>query len=133
MSTVEHCSRCDAYCCRHVAMQVDKPVSKADYDKLRWFLLHENIWVSIDLEGDWILEFRTPCRNIDKDNRCAEYLNRPKLCSDYPSENELCERQTDDLSYTHIFKNAAELEIYLDSLHIDWRYKTPKSKKCGTP
>jgi Fe-S-cluster containining protein len=112
-----------------VAIQVDKPTCKADYDKIRWYLLHQNIWISIDLQGDWILEFRTPCRNIDKNNRCSEYGNRPKLCQDYPADNELCERQTEELCYTHLFRNVDEFESYLDNLKIDWRFKTPKEKK----
>lgn len=123
MSVIENCSQCDAYCCRHVAMQIDKPRCKGDYDKIRWYLLHENIWVSIDLDGNWILEFRTPCRNIDCQNRCADYIHRPKLCRDYPGKSELCEKQTDQLCYVHLFTNASEFEKYLDEQRIDWRFK----------
>jgi len=126
MSTVENCSQCDAYCCRHVAMQIDKPRCKGDYDKIRWYLMHENIWVSIDLCGNWILEFRTPCRNIDKDNRCSDYENRPKLCKDYPGKNELCERQTEELCYVQLFTSATEFEKYLDEHKINWRFKGKK-------
>jgi Fe-S-cluster containining protein len=107
-------------------MQIDKPKCKSDYDKIRWYLMHENIWVSIDLCGNWILEFRTPCRNIDKDNRCSDYENRPKLCKDYPGKNELCERQTEELCYVQLFTNATEFEKYLDEQKINWRFKGKK-------
>lgn len=123
MSIVENCSHCDAYCCRHVAMQIDTPKCKGDYDKIRWYLLHQNIWVSIDHQDNWILEFRTPCTNIDDRYRCADYDNRPKICRDYPSKNELCERETEELSYKVLFTNAAEFEKYLNTRKIDWRYK----------
>lgn len=123
MSKVENCSQCDAYCCRHVAMQIDKPSCKGDYDKIIWYLNHENIWVSIDLSGNWILEFRTTCRNIDKKNRCADYENRPKLCRDYPGRDELCEKQTDELCYVYLFTNATEFKNYLKDKNIDWKWK----------
>jgi Fe-S-cluster containining protein len=123
MSVVETCGQCDAYCCRHVALQIDKPRCKSDYDKVRWYLLHEKIWVSIDRQGNWILEFRTTCRNIDQNNRCADYENRPKICREYPDENELCERQTEELSYTHLFSNVSEFDRYLDEKGVDWKWK----------
>lgn len=129
MSIVENCSQCNAYCCRHVAMQIDKPNCKGDYDKIRWYLLHENIWISIDHAGNWILEFRTPCRNIDEKYLCIDYANRPKLCKDYPDKNELCERQTDEPCYVYLFTNAKEFEDYLDSHKIDWRWKNKGIKK----
>jgi Fe-S-cluster containining protein len=75
--------------------------------------MHEHIWISIDHEGDWLLEMRTPCRNISSNFKCKIYKNRPQICRDYPGEDELCERQTEELSYKRIFKNEKELEKYL--------------------
>ena len=132
MSTIDQCSSCDAHCCRHVAVPIDKPGCKREYDQIRWYLLHENIWVSIDLSGEWILEFRTPCRNIDLHNRCANYHHRPSICQKYPAEDELCEKQTDSKSYTRLFTDAKEFEKYLDKKKIDWRYKGRKTKNGGS-
>ncbi len=123
MSVIKECSSCDAYCCRHVAVSVDTPKTKKEYDTIRWYLLHENIWVSIDHKGNWLLEMRTPCTKIDKDYRCAIYENRPRICVEYPFENELCERQTEELAYKYLFKNEKEFEAYLDEKKIDWRWK----------
>lgn len=112
MSVVEKCSKCDSHCCRHVAVQIEKPVTKKETDQVRWYLLHENVWVSIDHDGDWLLEFRTPCRKI-QNNKCGDYENRPAICRDYPGENELCERATDEESYAVLFTNESEFEEYL--------------------
>ena len=113
---------CDAFCCRHVALTIDKPVCKRDYDQLRWYLLHKNIWISIDLDGDWLLEFRTDCINI-KGNRCSDYPNRPRICREYPAEDEICERKTEMKPYRKLFTNVKELEDYLDERKVNWRWK----------
>ncbi len=113
MSVVEKCSNCDAHCCRHVAVQIEKPVTKKEIDQVRWYLLHENVWVSIDHDGDWLLEFRTPCKKI-VNNQCGDYGNRPVICRDYPGENELCERETDDTSYAALFTNEEEFLQHLN-------------------
>jgi Fe-S-cluster containining protein len=93
-------------------VQIEKPVTKKETDQVRWYLLHENVWVSIDHDGDWLLEFRTPCRKI-QNNKCGDYENRPAICRDYPGENELCERATDEESYAVLFTNESEFEEYL--------------------
>jgi Fe-S-cluster containining protein len=123
MSIIADCRACDAYCCRHVAISIDTPKTKMDYDTIRWYLMHENIWVSIDHNGHWLLEMRSPCKHIDTDYKCTIYENRPKICADYPLETELCERQTEELSYKHLFKNEQEYESYLNEKKIDWRWK----------
>jgi len=113
MSLIDECKKCDAFCCRHIAVQIEKPVSKKGIDNVRWYLLHENVWVSIDHDGNWLLEFRTPCRNIDKDFKCSDYDGRPQICRDYPGKDELCERQADDKSYSQLFINEKEFDLYI--------------------
>ena len=111
---IDRCAKCDAHCCRHVAVQIDTPKSKKDYNTVRWYLLHQNVWVSIDLDNHWILEFKTPCRYIEKDFKCGDYENRPEICRDYPGVNELCEGETKDVSYKYLFKSIEEYDIYLE-------------------
>jgi hypothetical protein len=120
VSVVEKCSKCDAHCCRHVAVQIGKPVTKKEIDQVRWYLLHENVWVSIDHEGDWLLEFRTPCRKI-VNNQCGDYENRPVICRDYPGPDELCERETDDTSYAVLFTSE---EAFVEHLKKQELIKT---------
>ncbi|MFP4163824.1 MAG: YkgJ family cysteine cluster protein [Chitinispirillaceae bacterium] len=107
------CTDCNALCCRHVAVGIDTPESRKEYDDIRWYLLHRNVWVSIDHEGSWLLEFRTPCIHIRDDNTCGIYRNRPEICKEYPADDQLCEGETDEPSYVELFKNAEDLEKYL--------------------
>ena len=107
------CAECDAHCCRHVALGIDTPRSIRDLDNIRWYLLHKDIWVSIDFEGKWLLEFRTPCRHIGDNYNCEIYENRPGICRNYPSDDELCEGETDEPSYAELFKCAEELDAFL--------------------
>jgi Fe-S-cluster containining protein len=60
-----------------------------------------------------MLEFRTPCKKITKEFKCADYENRPLICKNYPGKNELCERQSTELSYAYLFTNLEEFETYL--------------------
>ena len=107
------CSSCDAYCCNHVALQIDTPGTPKDFDTVRWYLLHRDVWVSIDLSGNWLLEFKTPCRHIEPNYTCGDYENRPLICREYPSEDELCEKESEELSYTHLFKCVEDFNEYL--------------------
>jgi Fe-S-cluster containining protein len=112
------CKKCNAYCCRHVAIAVETPRFLQDYDEIRWYLYHKNVWVSIGHDDTWTVEFKTPCRHIEKDFKCGIYPNRPKICKDYPGKDELCEGETDEPSYKKIFKNAREFEKYLKDERI---------------
>ena len=107
------CGKCDAYCCKHVAVHIDAPQTSEDYDNIRWYLLHENVWVSIDFEDRWLVEFKTPCRHITDDFKCSIYKNRPAICREYPGKNELCEGETETPSYKELFKNDSDLERYI--------------------
>jgi Fe-S-cluster containining protein len=115
-----YCKKCNAYCCRHVAIGIDTPDCAADYDHIRWYLLHKNVWVSIDHGGNWVVEFKTPCRHIAADFRCAIYAERPKICKDYPGDD-YCEGETDEPSYKTLFKNAKEFEKYLNENSLEGR------------
>jgi len=108
------CAVCNAHCCRHVAIHIDTPTTKAEHDTIRWYLLHENVYISIDHDNNWILEFKTPCREITSDFKCGDYRNRPAICRDYPSSEEYCEGETTDVAYTHLFKSVEDFEEYLE-------------------
>lgn len=112
MPSVDTCKACEAHCCKHVALHLDTPVTKKDIDHVRWYLLHENIWISIDHDDNWLLEFRTPCRNIGPDFKCLDYANRPLICRAYPSKDQYCEGETDEKSYTHLFTSVEEFDSY---------------------
>lgn len=104
------CAGCDR-CCQYVALQIDNPVSKADFDQIRWYVLHRGVSVYIDAQRDWYIQFETQCDWL-KDGACTHYELRPQLCRDYSVET--CERYGDGPGYTRLISNEADLEAYLD-------------------
>ena len=77
------CARCGAVCCKHVALEIDKPTNKQDYDYIRWYLLHKKVEVFTD-EGKWYLKHETECEKLLPNGRCGIYETRPSICRDYP-------------------------------------------------
>ncbi len=114
-STPYNCTKCDAYCCKHIALQIDTPETPQEYDTIRWYLLHRDVWVSIDHNECWVLEFKTPCRNITNDFLCGDYNARPSICREYPEDGQLCEKQGNEPSYSFLFTSIEEFEHYLSS------------------
>lgn len=102
------CSGCGD-CCRYVTAQIKAPRSRADYDEIRWFLLHENVQVFVDDDG-WYIEFATTCRHL-QGHRCGTYASRPAVCSDYDVEN--CTRYGDGEPHKHLFTNEDQYLNFL--------------------
>src|SRR5258706_66956 len=75
LPTGNPCEGCD-HCCRYVSIEIDRPTTKRDFDNIRWYLLHKNISVMIDYEGDWLIQFDTPCEWLIE-GRCGHYELRP--------------------------------------------------------
>ncbi|MFH1761516.1 MAG: YkgJ family cysteine cluster protein [bacterium] len=73
-------------CCEYVAVEIDKPVSLADFENIRWFILHKNVWIYIDDSNDWYLQFDSPCEKLDSSGLCAHYPLRPEICRKYSAE-----------------------------------------------
>lgn len=121
------CIKCKAKCCKHIAMEIDRPTTKTDYDNIRWYLLHENIIVYIDGDKKWTLEMAAKCKNLGPDNSCLDYENRPKICREYPLPDTLCEFDGDDIDREIIFNEASEFEAYLDKKKINWKFKNLKT------
>lgn len=104
------CQLCPARCCNYFALHVDTPVTPEDHDYVRWFLMHEHVVVWRQ-DGDWYLEVRTRCKNLQPDNRCGIYDTRPQICREYglpdPKNPEApCEFFTDDTGYELFFDSA---------------------------
>jgi Fe-S-cluster containining protein len=105
------CLACGAKCCRYVTAKIDTPRTQKDYDKIRWYLLHKQIRISVDRNREWYLEFVTPCMNLLPNQHCKDYENRPQLCRDYGQTQGGCESQSVD--YTEYFKSVADFELWL--------------------
>lgn len=76
------CKGCGA-CCTYVTIQIDEPKEPLDYDTIVWYLLHRNVRVVLDSEGDWLVEFHTPCKKLEPGLHCGDYENRPGICEDF--------------------------------------------------
>jgi len=106
------CNACGGRCCNYIALEIDKPTKKADYDNIRWYLMHQDVNVFIDQENAWTVQFESKCRNQDEKNHCKIYNTKPKICSDYPGENN-CEFEGEGKPYKVLFRTVKELEDYL--------------------
>ena len=124
--TSKTCEACKAICCRHIALPIDKPTTKKEYDYIRWYLMHENVNVYIDYDKEWMIEFKTPCRHLGKDYKCKNYNGRPDICRKYPEKNQECEYLSDTPCYKIMFHNVDEFEKYLKRKKINWRFHSHK-------
>lgn len=104
------CEHCTAACCRYIALPLDKPETHAEFEDLRWFLLHEHVSIFVE-EGDWYIAFQTPCRHLLPDHRCGIYETRPKICRAYTTDN--CDYHSGDYGWEQHFTSAAHLDQYL--------------------
>lgn len=104
------CSGC-SNCCEYVSLQIDRPRSLQDYDHIFWYLLHRDIWVYIDEENDWYVQFNTPCEKLEN-RRCSYYERRPSICRDY--EPETCVRYGEGAPEKFLFKNEDDFFRYLE-------------------
>ncbi|MFC1497841.1 YkgJ family cysteine cluster protein [Verrucomicrobiota bacterium] len=119
------CINCGAKCCRYLALEIDKPNCKREFDHIRWYLKHKYVHVFIDHDASWYLEFETPCEELGSDHLCKNYDHRPKICQDHGAEDwsEECEFHPEGEAYVERFSNAESFEEYLDKKNIDWRFK----------
>ena len=60
------CDRCDGRCCKYVCIVLPTPRTKEDFDWLRFYVMHENTEIMLDVTGEWSLVFSTPCRFREK-------------------------------------------------------------------
>lgn len=103
------CQKCGAKCCRYVALEIDKPKTKSDFQNIRWYVAHSGVWVYID-DRVWHLAFDAVCSHLDEDNRCTIYDDRPDICRQYGRDS--CEG-SGDLNHQHEFRTIEEVDKYL--------------------
>lgn len=105
------CKDCNGKCCKYIALELDEPTDRDDWDKIRWFLSHKNVIVYLDHDDDWIIEFQTPCKYLDKNNRCKNYENRPNICKEHDPEE--CEFSSGESPYQILLTCIEDLDEYL--------------------
>ena len=98
-------------CCEYVCLEIDRPSSLQDVDHVIWYLIHQNIWVWVDEEGKWYVQFNTPCKKLDEAGRCSWYGHRPKICQDYDQSE--CPRYMQAPAEKFLFKSEMEFLHWL--------------------
>jgi len=104
------CEHCVGMCCRYIALPIDTPVERADFDDLRWYLLHEGVAIFVE-DGDWYIHFTAPCRHLRPDFRCAIYRRRPRICRQYAAD--ACDYHSGDYGWEQHFTCPEHLDAYV--------------------
>jgi uncharacterized protein len=103
------CEHCTGHCCRYLALPIDKPATRRDFDDMRWYLAHQNVLIFVE-DGAWYIQFTTPCQHLQSDNRCGIYETRPAICREYSTTG--CDYRTGEFDYEHLFTRSEELEVF---------------------
>lgn len=106
------CDHCTAKCCRYFALPIDTPTTRADFDNMRWYLLHDRASIFVD-DGTWYLLIHTTCRHLQADNRCGIYETRPQICQDYSTKD--CEYE-DSWVYDRYFETPEQIGEYAEAV-----------------
>lgn len=106
------CQYCNGKCCRYFALGIDAPKTWADFDNMRWYMMHGPVSVFVD-DGTWYLMVQADCQHLLPDNRCGAYETRPQICRDYTTDG--CEYEGDGL-YDQFFETPEQLWDYAHAL-----------------
>ena len=118
------CALCTGLCCRYVALEIDKPETKKDFDDIRWYVAHRGVSVFVD-RGRWYIEFRSKCKYLTDDYKCAIYEKRPTICRRHSTEN--CEFGGGP-DHDMLFKTPEQIEEYYEELKRRRRKKKARKK-----
>ncbi|MDD5134209.1 MAG: YkgJ family cysteine cluster protein [Phycisphaerae bacterium] len=105
------CHACKGLCCRYMALPIETPKDRGDFDDIRWYLAHKDVSVFVE-DGDWYINIKNKCRHIsEKDHRCRIYEKRPRICRGYKTVD--CEFTSDEYDYSLHFTNDKQMEEYM--------------------
>jgi Fe-S-cluster containining protein len=113
------CSGC-SMCCKYVAIEIDAPESREDFENIKWYVAHKNVNVYVDSDDVWHIEFLTPCEFLGENGSCTIYEKRPKICRDYSPDECLHYNEYEE---KHTFKTLKDVEEYVKN-----KFKNNKSK-----
>lgn len=97
-------------CCRYVATEIDEATAFKDHENVVWYLVHRDVSVYIDWEGDWYLEFKTVCEHLTDQAACGIYEDRPEICSEFSWDE--CEKTTQERAYKFRFTTPDEYHAW---------------------
>lgn len=117
------CSYCTGRCCRYFCLPIDTPETWDDFDSVRWYLVHGNSIVYVE-KDTWYLLVYSRCNHLLKDNRCGIYLKRPKICSEYSTND--CEYDS-EWEFERLFETGDQIWEYAEAMLPPRRAaRTPK-------
>jgi Fe-S-cluster containining protein len=99
------CHAC-GQCCTYVAVEIDAPTAFDDYENIYWYTAHRGVSVYVDWDGDWYIEFQAVCEHLTPERTCGVYSVRPKMCSDFSSDE--CEITTRERAWKYRFETPDE-------------------------
>ena len=114
------CFDCDALCCREVAVSIDTPRTKEDFDEIKWLVCHKNTNVYKDHENDWLVEFASDCEHLHKNWRCKIYEKRPFVCREHSNKD--CIKNSNNY-HQKIFRTIEDVDKYLEEKNYKWMQK----------
>jgi len=127
--TKNPCIDCGAICCRYVSIQIDQPTTRRDFEDIRWYIAHRDVWVFVE-DGDWYVCVERKCKYLAKDNTCKIYEDRPSICRAYKVED--CERNGQGDPYDMKFTRPEEVVEYAKEYFRRRRAKArAKAKRLG--
>ena len=104
------CEHCTGMCCRYLALPIETPEDREEFDDVRWYLLHEGVSVFVE-DGEWYLYVAADCRHLQPDYRCGIYQTRPRICRQYTSEN--CDYHSGEYGWDQHFTCPEHLDEYV--------------------
>lgn len=121
------CDHCIGKCCRYFSLPIETPTEWDDFDSIRWYLAHGKTLVYVE-KGTWFLVVMSKCKYLMDDMRCKIYLNRPRICKEYTTDE--CEYDS-DWGFQKVFETAEQIWEYAEALLPPRRRKALKS--AGLP
>ncbi len=106
------CDHCTGRCCRYFSLPIDNPTTWNDYYSIRWYLAHGRTLIYVE-KKQWYLLIMTRCNYLTDDDRCRIYLNRPKVCRDYTTEN--CEYDG-EWTFDKVFETPEQVWEYAEAV-----------------
>ena len=118
------CEGCDAMCCKYVAMEIDCPEERGDFENIKWYVCHKNINVFVEEDNTWNIEFITPCEHLDKGGWCTIYDKRPRICRDYNQDE--CLFYNEDYEEKYKFEKIEDVEDYVKNVFDKGLHEFPE-------
>ena|GEM_PF-462837 len=106
------CDYCIGKCCRYFSLPIFTPTRWAHYHEIEKYLDYGKTLVYVE-KGTWYLVVTTVCKYLTKENRCAVYWTRPKVCREYTTAE--CEYDS-DWTFDKVFETPAQLREYAEAV-----------------